>query len=350
MKNAKVTIEFPYDGAVLNRHHGDETARGLKITVKGKAAPDTEIDINGIKAFCADGSFDANIELKERFNTLKVSSGQEQRIISVIWDKNSFKRYNFFIDDNIFFLTEIYKKCYASIFESFYLAKLKEFNTRYGTKFVLNIFFRNDHEPFELSQFPDKYKAEWEANADWLKLAFHAFSEFPARPYSEHFPEKLPEHYELVKEQVIRFAGERTFCPPTIIHYYEVSSPASLKYLKDNGAAALAARIFPEAAEKALTNIIYERENDLFRMPSDFFCNLCTVEQIKDLVGKLTSKTWKDTIDIGTHEQYCYPFYANYIPDHFERMETAIRLVTEKGYKPAFFHEGLLGNLEAVQK
>ncbi len=344
MKNSKVTIEFPYNGAVLNKHHGSETARRLKIPVKGRAAPDTEIDINGIKSFCIDGTFSANVELKERFNIIKASSGNEQQNISVIWDRKSFNRYNFFIDDNIFCLTEIHKKCYKSIFESFYLSKLKEFNTRYGTKFVLNVFFRNDHEPFELSQFSDKYKPEWEANADWLKLAFHAFSEFPGRPYSEHFPEKLPEHYEMVKAQVLRFAGEKSFCPPTIIHYYEVSSPVSLKFLKDNGATVLGVRNFPEAAEKALTNIIYEQETGLFRMPSDFFCNLCTVQEIKDILGRLMSKTWKDTINIGTHEQYCYPFYAGYIPDHFERMETAIRLVTENGYKPVFFHEGLLGN------
>ncbi len=344
MKNSEFTIEFPYNGAVLNKHHGSETAKRLKIPVKGKGAPNTEIDISGIKSFCADGAFDANIELKERFNIIKASSGNEQQNLTAVWDKKSFKRYNFFIDDNIFCLTEIYKKSYKSIFESFYLAKLKEFNTRYGTKFVLNIFFRNDHEPFDLSQFSDKYKPEWEANADWLKLTFHAFSEFPSRPYSDHFPEKLPGHYALVKEQILRFAGERTFCPPSIIHYYEVSSPASLKYLKDNGTTALSVRYFPEAAEKALTNIIYEQESGLFIMPTDFFCNLCTVEQIKDLLEELISKPWKDTINIGTHEQYCYPFYAKYIPDHFERMETALRMVTEKGYKPVFFHEGLLGN------
>ncbi|MFA6104140.1 MAG: hypothetical protein WCV67_14750 [Victivallaceae bacterium] len=344
MKNSRFTIEFPCDGAVLNKHHGDETAKRLKITVKGKAAPDTELDINGIKTFCADGSFDANVELKERFNTIKVSAGAAQQTISVIWDRKSFKRYNFFIDDNIFFLTEIHKKCYKSIFESFYLAKLKEFNARFGTKFVLNAFYRNDHDPFELNQFSDKYKPEWEASSDWLKLTFHAFSEFPSRPYSEHFPEKLPEHYALIKDQIIRIAGEKTFCPPTIIHYFEVSSAASLKYLKDNGATVLSVRNFPESAEKALTNIIYEQESGLFTMPVDFFCNLCTVEQIKTILGELMSKSWKDTINIGTHEQYCYPFYAKYIPNHFERMETAIRLVTEKGYKPVFFHEGLLGN------
>ena len=343
-QDANIIIDFPYDGAVLNRHHGAENSKVLKISVHGRAPSNTEIDINGIKSFCANGSFDADIELKEKFNDIVISSESCKKTISVVWDRNSYRRYNFFIDDNIFFLTEIYKKCYKSIFESFYLAKLKELHARYGTKFVVNIFFRNDHEPFDLSQFPDKYKKEWEDNADWLKLAFHAFSEFPGHPYSKHFPEKLPEHYAQVREQIVRFAGEKAFCPPTIIHFYGVASQASLMYLKDNGTTALTVGNFPEAADKSMTNIIYESQSGLFRMPVDFFCNGFTVAKIKDILRDCMAKSWKDTINIGTHEQCCYPYYANYIPDHFERMETAIRIVTENGFKPEFFHEGLLGN------
>jgi hypothetical protein len=33
----------------------------------------------------------------------------------------------------------------------------------------------------------------------------------------------------------------------------------------------------------------------------------------------------------------------NYLPDHFKRVETAIRWVSEHGYKPALYHEGFLG-------
>ncbi len=53
-----------------------------------------------------------------------------------------------------------------------------------------------------------------------------------------------------------------------------------------------------------------------------------------------------EIMDIFTHEQYFWPFYSNYLPDHFQRLETAIRWVKERGYKPVFFHEGFLGGLE----
>ena len=48
-------------------------------------------------------------------------------------------------------------------------------------------------------------------------------------------------------------------------------------------------------------------------------------------------------MDLFTHEQYFWPFYRNYIPDHFARLDTALRWVTEHGYKPVFLHEGFLG-------
>ena len=50
-----------------------------------------------------------------------------------------------------------------------------------------------------------------------------------------------------------------------------------------------------------------------------------------------------EIMDLFTHEQYFWPFYRNYVPDHFERLEAAIRFVTEAGYEPVFFHEGFMG-------
>ena len=48
-------------------------------------------------------------------------------------------------------------------------------------------------------------------------------------------------------------------------------------------------------------------------------------------------------MDLKTHEQYFWPFYSNYIPDHFERLDAALRWVTDHGHKPVFWHEDLLG-------
>lgn len=344
MEAPPFAVEFPYPGAVLNQQHGVETAHSLTITVKGRAAPGAAIVVNGVQADNSGGAFAADIELTVPFNVIQVSAGATQLTVPVIWDRHSFKRYNFFLDDNIFFLTEIYKNQAKSIFDHFYLARLQAWHERYGTKFVLNMFFRNDHDPFDLRQFPDRYKGEWEAASAWLKLSFHAYSEVPAFPYRDKFPDQLPEHYALVREQVIRFAGPTTFCPPSVIHFIEVSSAAARRFLQANGTTALAIRNLPEAATQAQAHAIYEADPGWFRMPVDLCCNLRSVAQIEADLRQCMALPGKTTLNICTHEQYCYPFYANHIPDHFDRMETAIKLVTANGYQPVFFHEGLLGN------
>jgi len=50
-----------------------------------------------------------------------------------------------------------------------------------------------------------------------------------------------------------------------------------------------------------------------------------------------------EIMDLFTHEQYFWPFYRNYIPDHPRRLDAALRWVTEHGYKPAFLQDGFLG-------
>ena len=57
------------------------------------------------------------------------------------------KKYNFFIDDNIFFFNDIQKHCYPSVFDNFYLGGLRKAHEKYGTKFTLNCFWKNWHNP-----------------------------------------------------------------------------------------------------------------------------------------------------------------------------------------------------------
>ena len=50
-----------------------------------------------------------------------------------------------------------------------------------------------------------------------------------------------------------------------------------------------------------------------------------------------------EIMDLFTHEQYFWPFYQRYIPDHAQRLDATIRWVTEHGYKPVLFHKGFMG-------
>ena len=51
-----------------------------------------------------------------------------------------------------------------------------------------------------------------------------------------------------------------------------------------------------------------------------------------------------EALSYASHEQYTFPSYPNYIPDHMERLALTARLFKGNGFKPVFFNDGLLGN------
>ena len=76
----------------------------------------------------------------------------------------------------------------------------------------------------------------------------------------------------------------------------------------------------------------------------DIICNGVPVDRTAGTLEPLANDpNMAEIMDLFTHEQYFWPFYRAYIPDHPQRLDTAIRWVTEHGYKPVFFHEGFLG-------
>lgn len=359
-------------GAVLNCEWGQETAAGLKITIKGYADPLDEVRVNNVPCLRERNDFSCKISITKKISEiraeLKNSEGQFSHAVKVIWDKNSFKRYHFYFDDCIFFLTDIHKNRYKSLFDCFFLRRLQEMNRRYEVKFVLNCFYQNDHEPFTMHELTDRYKSEWIDNAHWLKLSFHAYSEFPDRPYQDATSEKLAEDYDLVREEIVRFAGPETFCPPAIIHWGMIR-PASLDVLvardvrvlsgmflnarsavgqEGAGDACLDIGYFLDKTRAAYlknNSLVYDFENSIQFEMIDLFCNLDPIDVIKrKLELKYDQGNLNHVIALASHEQYSFPFYANYIPDHFERIEAAVKWCTEHNYQPVFPNEGILGN------
>jgi len=358
-----VSIEEPFHGAVLNRRHGEEVEGGLKIQVRGEAPLGDQVTVNGTPAERAGTGFTAEMVLRQKeTDVVAVSEGslghQEHRV-RVRWDRHSFPRYRFSIDDNSFFLRDIAQKGYDSLFDCFYLDILRKLHAKYGARFVLNIYYTTGDD-FQLPQFPDRYQGEWTDNADWLKLAFHAYANEPDRPYQYAPPQKLIADLDLVAEQIRRFAGEATYSPPTVIHWGMVQ-PAALGPLAERGVRALSGYF---RRRNGIWDVNYwqdderseylSRHDALVDFPTgivfsrvDIVCNNTPVEQIVPTLAPLAEDpNQAEIMDLFTHEQYFWPFYRNYVPDHAQRLETAIRWVTEHGYKPVFFHEGFLGGPE----
>ena len=236
-----VKIEKPFHGAVLNRRHGKEVPGGLTIEVAGTVARDQRVTVAGKPARREGARFTTEVILREPETDIVVvaegSGGKQEALSRVVWDRHSEPRYRFSIDDNSFFLRDIARKKYASLFDCFYLKILRDLHRKYKTKFVLNVYYTTE-DGFTLPQFPDRYKREWEDNADWLSLAFHAHANDPPRPYTDTPPEKLIADLDRVAEQIVRFAGEKTYSPPTVIHF-AMTRPTAFKPLAERGVRAL---------------------------------------------------------------------------------------------------------------
>lgn len=358
--SGSVRIEEPFHGAVLNYRHGKQTGGGLEIRVSGRAPLRDRVTVNGSPAQRAGTGFTSKVILRRKETDIVAlsqgSSGRHEHRVRVVWDKHSYPRYRFSIDDNSFFLRDIAKQNYASLFDCFYLKGLRELHSKYGVKFVLNIYYTTE-DGFTLPRFPDRYKSEWKDNADWLKLAFHAYANKPDRPYQYAPASKLIADLDQVAEQILRFAGEQSYSPPTVIHWGMVQ-PSALKPLYERGVRVLSGYfrrsstgwdvnyLFDDVRSEYLSrhDALMDFDSGIVFSRVDIVCNSTPIEQIVPTLAPCAKDpNQAEIMDLFTHEQYFWPFYSNYLPDHFERLDVAIRWVTENGYKPVFFHEGFLG-------
>jgi len=216
---AMLTIEFPIHGAILNRHLGKTTPDGLRIEVAGTAPLGGCVTVNGAVAQRAGTRFMAEILLAEAETEIRAAyagtEGQASQTVRVLWDRYSEKRYRFSIDDNSFFLRQIARERPKSLFDCFYLKILRDLHRKYGAKFTVNVFYATPGNDFTLAEFPTDYRGEWADNGDWLKLAFHAYAEFPDRPYQYASAEKLATDFDLVAGEILRIAGDMKRTEPT---------------------------------------------------------------------------------------------------------------------------------------
>lgn len=358
-ERAVVRIEEPFHGAVLNRRHSLSRDGGLAITVRGTAPVGQPVLINGVPARRDGPWFETELVLRDHESEINACLANDDRTrhsVRVVWDRLSRPRYRFAIDDNGFFLRDIWKNSYGSLFDCRYLAMLRDLHRKYGTKFVLNIYYTTGDE-FDLSKFPNRYRAEWRDNAHWLKLAFHAHADQPPKPYYDAPPEVLIADFDKVAEQIHRFAGEEAYSPTTIVHW-GVVRPTAWKPLADRGVKVLSG-YFERSGDQWVVNyrMDAERSEYLSRHDAlkdfasgivfskiDMVCNNVPLAEVVPALERVAQDTNRaEILDLMTHEQYFWPFYDNYLPDHAQRVEAAIRWAAEHEYRPVFLHEGFLG-------
>ena len=291
------------------------------------------------------------------------------KTVRVVWDRYSEPRYRFSIDDNSFFLRDIAQKNYASLFDCFYLKVLRDLHKKYGTKFSLNIYyvaaddakFPTDAD-FKLPQFPDRYKGEWRDNAHWLKLAFHAYANMPDRPYQDAPPEKLIADLDLVAAEIHRFAGAEVYAPPTVIHF-AMTRHSAFKPLYQRGVRVLTGGFWRSGGKWDINynwdDVVsaYCAATTPGRISRAASFSLGTASAATSFRWIARSPPWKrlakvpntaEILDLFTHEQYFWPFYFHYIPDHLQRTRRRDPLGDRTRLQTGFLSRGFLGGRAAT--
>ena len=356
-------IEWPWDGDVLNRHDGDESGGGLRIEVSGRAWPGARISAAGESVTAgADGRFALPAVLTEREQKIVVTAEGPARVeqaeIMLLWDRQSRPRYRFSSDDNILFLRDLAQRPdeYASLFDHWYLALWREMHERYGTKVHINIYF-SDGQGFTLEKMPDKWKGEWQKNADWLHLSFHARENEPNRIYRRATYEELSRDIERVHQQIVRFAGEEVLPEWTTLHWAECPRDAA-RALRDagyRGLIILARRpceqcttmyyLGPEHCEHIIERDAWKDfDMDLLFVQCDMVVNTVPLEEIVPrLEIQADNPHTGELLELLIHEQYFREDLPRYYqPDVKEKVETAIKFAAERGYEPVFWADELL--------
>jgi hypothetical protein len=228
------------------------------------------------------------------------------------------------------------------------LAFLKNVHDTYGTKIHLNLFYQT--EGFELSQLSDRYKPEWEANANWLRLSFHALGEFPDQPYINAGYDKVKEDCTLVDDQIKRFAGKASMGPFTTIHWGEATKEG-VRAVKELGYHGLLGYfglydeipgvsyyLQGDKRDRVEKRFVWkDDETDMVFVRTSIVIDREKIDTIVPLLeGYKTNNNMPPYLDFLVHEQYYYPDYFNYQPDYREKIITAVQWAVDNGYKPAF--------------
>jgi hypothetical protein len=266
------------------------------------------------------------------------------------------RRYRVSTDDNILFLKDIAEKDYASIFDNPYMAFWREMHRKHGAKVHFNIYYET--RGFNLSQFPVKYRAEWQANRDWIRLTFHARANGPDRPYLNAPAEQVVGDYRLVTKEIERFAGRELLSPVTTIHWGEATREACAALRKEGIKVLVGYFEFRNGAPRVSYYLDHERtaylsgrdywkdrKEDILFVRHDMVVNGVPIAQIVPRLEKLAADPHQsEVLELMIHEQHFHPTWSGYVPDYRERMDTAIGWAVKNGYKPVLFGEGFLGS------
>lgn len=358
---------FPRDGDVMvGGADGAVCDGGLMITAVIAAPAGAAVLVNGMPARRnAEGLFEADVLLDGPHNRLEATdattSAGETVTVYVFW--RAWRTYRFTVDDFIRSFQNLneHRDVYGSIFEDPYLGLFRDAHLLYGSRVHINAFYGTDDGAFDLSMMTDRFRPEFEANADWLSFSFHALREHPDQPYRSVGYETMKRDCMRAVGELRRVVGDAALRDTTTLHWgasnlegaralramgyralcgyftfcrgephyegcYEQGEPIVSYYLKQEQVANLEHRCF----------WVDTREDIVFaRLHMVLNAGDLTADRVAPFLDALYARPAESGfIQMVIHEQHFYPDYTAYESDYRERIMEMARWMQEHGYRP----------------
>lgn len=354
-----ICFDFPIDGDVLFEEiDGKQEGGLLLISATLHAAPGLALNVNGIPAAeKAPGCYYAELPLSAYRTELVASCAQtgERTAISVFWFRGGSHTYRVGVDDVILCLENIYRHQneYRSLFDDPFLALYRELHNTYGTHVHMHIYYQTVDGSFNLSMFPDKYKSEFEANADWLRFSFHSLADKPDSPYKNATYEQVMREGKMVERELLRFAGAKVMDRVTSQHWADSALPGTRAF-RDLGFSVLDAYFIfdkdgnPEisyylnaaqARHAATRDFWVDTKENIIFVKDDVILNSHRPQRIRDHLDEYLQREDRAFMYLLIHEQYFYKDDVHYLPDYRERLFAGVAFCEEQGYRSSWISD-----------
>ena len=343
----------PIDGDVLfPGTDGEQQGIQLWITVEIEASRELPVTINGIPAIWEEGCCRVKIPLKAGANIVSAENPTEETVSATLfWFPGGSRAWRLGIDDVIRCLENLNRHDeYRSIFEDPFFALLQQVHQQTGMLAHLHLFYQNEDGSFNLSMMTNRFREEFRANSNWLRMTFHSRAEFPDSPYRCAPYEQVLSEGRQAAAEITRFAGEEVQDGATSQHWADSALPGTRAF-RDLGFRVLDGYFtFDEKGNpyvsyylnKEQTAHAFQRDfwadttERIFFVKDDLILDQTLLPEIESALAALAAGDNGEFLYLLIHEQYFYPDYRNYQPEYGEKLLKAARWCAASGYHPAF--------------
>ena len=123
------------------------------------------------------------------------------------------------VDDVIQIFKELTEQKPFTIFDMPFFYFFKRLHEKYGLVVSLYCFYL--HEDFTLASCTRNYRAEFEANSDWLRFGFHGYS--GEEDYQTQDNTDSERQYDIVMNNLAEIVGEKALDATTRIHRFKAT-------------------------------------------------------------------------------------------------------------------------------